>query len=301
MKRLYKQLINITNARFYSFVVYDFTRRQTILRPGDILTIKGRIKNNGLRLGTTYLIIKLANPYDHLDLYFNTDTDFDETSRQALRFVDIPPFKTREFCCDIGLPQTLKRGVVDISLELWTPAKLFKESATQYNTVLFDRTPWRGFIEIVNPQNMITNVFISYSWHSKEHIKWVRRLSEELIKNKIQTILDQKDLFAGEEITHFMEQGAIQPICIAICSTSYTEKANNRSRGVGYEISILTNEMLEGRKRFTIIPVIRDNPSKRKPTCFGSALHVDMDETEWQAEPFSLLIASIKKAATKIK
>lgn len=296
-----RQLINIISCKAYSFGIADFTKSQAILKPGDILRIKGKIKNNGFRLGTTYLVIKLADPYNHEALFFNSNTDFDETTKQTLRFVDISPFNSREFCCDIPLPKTLKRGVLDISLELWTPAKLFQESSTRSNTYLFQKTPWKGFVEIVAPENKVSSIFISYSWHSKEHIEWVQQLSQELSKHKIETVLDQKNLFPGEETTLFMEEGTTkQPVCIAICSTSYTEKANNRKRGVGYEISILTNEILEGRKRFTIIPIIRDNPDKKKPTCFASTLHIDMDSPEWRAEPLLQLVSSIKRATQRI-
>jgi TIR domain len=296
-----RSIKNIISSKGYSFYISDFTKSQTILTPGGILRVKGRIRNNGFRLGTTYLVIKVADPYNHDTLFFNSNVDFDDPLKQTLRYVDISPFEAREFCCDIPLPGTIKRGVLDISLELWTPAKLFQESSTQRNTYLFHKTPWRGFAEIVATENRMGSVFISYSWHSEEHIEWVKQLSQELNKYKIETILDQKDLFPGEETTLFMEEGTTkQPVCLAICSTSYTEKANNRTRGVGYEISILTNEILEGRKRFTIIPVIRDNPTKKKPICFASSLHIDMDRGDWRAEPLSILVSSIKRATYNI-
>ena len=148
---------------------------------------------------------------------------------------------------------------------------------------------------------MINKVFISYSWQTPEHQIWVKELSEELSKYKIETILDTKDLFPGEEATLFMEEGTTQiPICIAICSSSYVDKANKRERGVGYEISMMSNEILEGRKRCTIIPVLRDNPSKKRPKCFGSQIYSDMDTNEGRASPLLTLVNAIKHATEKL-
>lgn len=253
--------------------------------PGDVLKVKGKIKNTGLRIGTTYLIVKFSDPYNHETIVFDTDRDFDETSKQTMRFVDIPRNGKCEFCVIIPIAKSMNRGILDIQFELWSPAKLFREASTIHNTVLFNQTPWRGGVEIINPPNTIAKVFISYSWHSTEHIIWVRELAEELKKHKIESILDQKDLSAGEEVTLFMETSVSQTlICIGVCSSSYTYKADNRSRGVGYEVSLLTNEILEGKKRALIIPIIKDNPAKKKPR---SALYIDMDTKYWKGEPLT--------------
>jgi hypothetical protein len=53
-------------------------------------------------------------------------------------------------------------------------------------------------------ENELT-VFISYSWDSKDHKDWVRKLADYLIDNGVNVILDQYDLAAGKILTYFME------------------------------------------------------------------------------------------------
>src|SRR6185436_15727072 len=163
MNRFLKRIQNLLSHKFYSFEITEYEIINSTIKPGGTFKVKGIIRNSGLRIGTTYLIIKLADPYNHNNIIFDTDRDFDETAKQTLRLVDISPNDKREFCVIISMSNFFKRGVLDIKLELWSPAKLFKESSTIWNTALFYQTSWRGGIEIITPTNIIAKVFISYS------------------------------------------------------------------------------------------------------------------------------------------
>jgi len=301
--KIYRTLKNLLTYKWYSFALKSYSKSQSILKPGEKVRISGTVQNNGLRLGTVYVLVKLADPYDHKNMIFNSDRDFDNTTKQALRLIDITAFGSKDFCCDIPIPKDIKWGVLDIKIEVWTPAKLFNPDTKDiYFPFPFDEIEWRGYLEIIEPESMFTKVFVSYSWQSPQHQAWVRELTEELSRHKIETLLDQKDLHPGEEATVFMEEGTTQfPICLAICSEAYSKKADKRERGVGYEISILTNEILEGRKRFSIIPIIRDNPGRKRPKCFGSQVYIDMDNEQWRAAPLSRLVEAIKKATERLK
>lgn len=121
-------------------------------------------------------------------------------------------------------------------------------------------------------------VFLSYSHESDSHQHWVRRLAEDLMKNGVETTLDQWHLHIGDDIGAFMEQSLTKATYIVlVCTETFAQKANNRSNGVGYEQAVFVGELLTNRElnpRF--LPVLRSgDPSKALPLYLRSRLFVD--------------------------
>ena len=88
------------------------------------------------------------------------------------------------------------------------------------------------------------SVFISYSWDSEEHKKWVLDLTKRLFDKRVHVILDQFELRAGTNMIHFMETAIKQADKVLIVFTpNYKSKADKRQGGVGYEYSILNAEL----------------------------------------------------------
>jgi hypothetical protein len=156
---------------------------------------------------------------------------------------------------------------------------------------VFDEIGWIGGFEVIAIANT-SRTFISYSWDSDAHKTWARELAEELTKYNIDAIFDQKDLRPGEDATLFMERGITESaVTICVCTENYTNKADGRAPGgVGYETIISSHEygVRVPAERARFIPVVRDNnlPIGRKlPRYFGSAIYVDMSNSDWRAEP----------------
>ena len=103
-------------------------------------------------------------------------------------------------------------------------------------------------------------VFISYSWDNTEHQEWVLQLAKDLMtKFGIDVILDQFELSAGKDLTYFMES-AIEKAdkVLVILTPKYKVKAENRESGVGYETSMITQELFESPiSKVKFIPVLR--------------------------------------------
>ena len=75
-------------------------------------------------------------------------------------------------------------------------------------------------------------VFISYSHDSSEHKQWVANLGIRLRQNGVDAVLDQWDLFPGEDIPSFMEKKLSScDYAILICTKRYVKKANAQMRG----------------------------------------------------------------------
>jgi TIR domain len=285
---------------FKHFEITACEKSSYIVESGSSFQINGRIRNNAEDIGTVYLIIKLAEATNqHAMILFDSDRDFTSGQKEAMRFVDIFPKTDRSFSVTIPIGHEVAKGItLDMRLELWSPGRLRYPKQPLETVALFYRSFWGDGIDIISPDDLIAKAFISYSWHSNDHIKWVNDLAQELARRQIRVVLDQKDLEFGQELTEFMEQAVHTPVCIVICSSTYTQKAYDRSKtrsGVGYEASLLANQIFKGRKRAQIIPVLRDNPSKELPDFFNSALYVDMDIENWNGKTLTDLANQIIK------
>ncbi|PLX14059.1 MAG: hypothetical protein C0594_00530 [Marinilabiliales bacterium] len=107
-------------------------------------------------------------------------------------------------------------------------------------------------------------VFISYSWDSQEHREWVLNLANDLISTYgLNVILDQYELSAGKELTYFMESSIEEADKVLIILTpEYKRKAESRSSGVGYETSMISQEVFESSiAKIKFIPVLRKGTS----------------------------------------
>lgn len=123
-------------------------------------------------------------------------------------------------------------------------------------------------------------VFISYSWDGTDHQDWVLKLAKDLIeKFGIDVILDQFELSAGKDLTHFMENSImIADKVLIILTPNYKTKAENRERGVGYETSMISKEIFESPiSKVKFIPVLRSgNQNQSSPKFLSSKLYHPM-------------------------
>lgn len=124
-------------------------------------------------------------------------------------------------------------------------------------------------------------IFISYSWDSEDHKNWVRKLADRLISDGIQVILDQYDLNISESIVQFTEISLKKcDKIIMIFTPNYVSKAENRKGGVGFEYSIISQEMYEKQsKQQRIIPVLRGNDAVNSiPSYIRQFIYVDFND-----------------------
>ncbi len=131
--------------------------------------------------------------------------------------------------------------------------------------------------------NRKPKVFISYSWDDEEHKKWVSSFAQKLIENDIEIILDQFDLTPGKNLIHYVETAISKSDRIIVIFTpNYRLKADKRKGGVGYEYSIINQELYEAQTSQTkFIPVLRKGTSKKSiPTFMRQFIHVDFSKDE---------------------
>ena len=127
-------------------------------------------------------------------------------------------------------------------------------------------------------------IFISYCWESEDHKQWVRKLADDL--GLFFDVLIDQEVPYGIELSYFMEQAIAKSDKVLIIVTpQYKYKADNRTRGVGYETSLITEDLVTDQNRIKFIPVIRIGSKEESyPRYLGSRKGVDMtDDTKYAA------------------
>lgn len=142
-------------------------------------------------------------------------------------------------------------------------------------------------------------VFISYSWDSEPHKEWVWRLAEKLRADGVETVIDHWEVRPGDDIPYFIEKAIREnKFILIICTPRYKARSEARLGGVGYEGTIITAEIFEGRdreldenqkKRF--IPILRMGEWRSvAPTWLKGRLYIDFRGEALNVEEYEKLV-----------
>lgn len=136
-------------------------------------------------------------------------------------------------------------------------------------------------------------IFISYSWDSQEHKEWVLKLANYLIeKAGCNVLLDQFDLAAGKELTHFMENGLEKADKVIIVLTEgYKRKADSRTGGTGFEYSLISQGLYDLQaNNDKFIPILRQGTKATSaPVYIGTKVYHPMQEnSKFDNDAFNL-------------
>lgn len=139
-------------------------------------------------------------------------------------------------------------------------------------------------------------LFISYSWSSPEHEKWVINLAAELVENGVDVIFDKWDLKEGQDANAFMERMVTDPdikkVAI-ICDRIYAEKANSRSGGVGTETQIISPEVYSKADQNKFVAVLAEkdeNGNPYLPAYYKSRIFINLSDSDLYASNFEQLL-----------
>lgn len=146
----------------------------------------------------------------------------------------------------------------------------------------------------------IPKAFISYSWSSNEHEKWVINLATELRESNVDVSLDKWDLREGADKYKFMEQMVTNPDVnkvIIISDKIYSEKADGRMGGVGTETVIISQEIYnqldstsQKQKFVAVITEKDENDKPYLPTFLKSRIYIDFTDESNYSESFEQLV-----------
>ncbi len=139
-------------------------------------------------------------------------------------------------------------------------------------------------------------VFISYAWESRDHKQWVKELAVRLRVDGVELILDQFELWPGDQLPEFMEKSVrTSDAVLIVCTPSFKEKSDKRAGGVGYEGSVITAEVLSGAPRRKFIPLLRRGEWKNSaPSWLLGTVYLDFRrDADQLEEAYSELLATL--------
>ena len=124
-------------------------------------------------------------------------------------------------------------------------------------------------------------VFITYCWETdidKNHKNWVHKLAKDL-EPYFNVVIDIKQPL-GIELNQFMEQTIKDSDKVLIIATpEYKIRADNRVYGVGYETSLITNDLVNNQNKIKFIPIIkRGSKEESYPLYLGNRKGLNMTD-----------------------
>lgn len=135
---------------------------------------------------------------------------------------------------------------------------------------------------------------MSYSHDSDEHLAWVLRLADRLVKNGVDVKLDRWGVRYGDDLGRYMEQGVVgAQWFIAVCTPRYVHKADAGEGGAGYEKTILTPSLMKSTDEQRVIPIWRENPDRRLPIFIGARLAADFNDDAAFEESYTALLRTL--------
>lgn len=148
-----------------------------------------------------------------------------------------------------------------------------------------------------------TKIFISYSWDSEAHQKWVQGLATDLDEYKeFHVTCDFFDLDNFSDKNLFMEKAVHESdILIIVCTEKYKRKAETRTGGVGIETYLATIrhwEESDGGTASNILVVSREKFSV--PFYLKGKFRVDFYDDDLYQKSLSFLVKALTKE-TKLK
>ena len=144
-------------------------------------------------------------------------------------------------------------------------------------------------------------VFISYSYDSQEHRRWILKLSTLLHQNDVGVMLDQWDLSPGQDWRQFIEHSVRNSDRILlICTNNYISKLYSGIGGVGYEWQIANALYAQELGTNHFIPIIRHTSGRQKLPAFleGLVCFDFTDESQFNAR-FNDLLHEIQRGPVR--
>ncbi len=135
-------------------------------------------------------------------------------------------------------------------------------------------------------------LFISYSWDSENHSRWVRRLADDLRDSGFQVLFDQY-LELGASLTSFMTEGIRQADKVLVIGTpKYLSKY--QVGGVAFEDSIIEAHLLSDITSTKFCPILRSGSFKDSfPSAILARKGIDFSDDNFYRQNLNKLILSL--------
>lgn len=146
---------------------------------------------------------------------------------------------------------------------------------------------------------MSKKIFLSYSWTTPEHEKWIVNLAERLMSDGIEVVLDKWDLKEGHDMYDFMESMVkseeINKV-LMVLDKKYSQKADSRTGGVGTETQIISPKIYKDSQQDKFVPIVKErdeNGNAFIPTYLEGRVYIDFSSEARFEENYEQLLRNI--------
>lgn len=141
----------------------------------------------------------------------------------------------------------------------------------------------------------MTSIFVSYSWDSIKHQKWVKKLVDDLNTAGFEATMD--NLKTEYNTVHLGEMMASSihknDYTLVVMTPEYADRANSGQGGVGTETRYIMNLMKENQNR--VIPIIRNGKdSNAIPFYLEQINYIDFRDNEQYKDRFGKLLKRLE-------
>ena len=198
----------------------------------------------------------------------------------------------------------------DLCIEAGASIFKIKNPATYEKDIIQIGRTISTYLHAYNPKSKndtIQKVFISYSWDDEiNNKKWVLGLAKYLEKNGVDILLDQY-LDVGRNFKDFIDYALENADKVIIVFTKdYKIKAEKEQRGVGYEFSIITEDLWKNRTNevkigdIKYVPILREGSKNSSvPKFMNEIVFHDMTNEEEFKTNCEMLLWFIKNKSMK--
>lgn len=106
----------------------------------------------------------------------------------------------------------------------------------------------------------VPKAFISYTWDSQTHKRWVKDLAARLRSTaNVEVALDEWEVQPGDQFPHFMEKAIRQAnFVLCVCTPRYKLRFDARQGGAGYEANLIGAEALVTGNERKFVGLLRE-------------------------------------------
>jgi hypothetical protein len=111
-------------------------------------------------------------------------------------------------------------------------------------------------------------VFVSYSWTNQAHTDRILEWCQRLVGDGVDVEIDRWSLSEGHDKYAYMERMVVDPSIthvLIFSDRAYTEKANDRSKGVGTESQIISAEIYGRTTQEKFLPIVCEFETTGEP------------------------------------
>ena len=139
-------------------------------------------------------------------------------------------------------------------------------------------------------------IFISYSWDSPDHRKWVKKFSDDLqacLGEYFKVLLDQNQK-RGTSLSRFMKLGLKDAVKVLIIGTPKYKEKSEANGGVAYETMVITNEMMLDMDTTKFYPILRSGTFETSfPTDIKDRMGDDFSDDKYYEENLEIVVKEI--------